>query len=172
MLTGFYNTRVYEILISRQVPLSAREVWNIFKSRYFREMNTLKGKTKRSTIDSTLSKCAKNSILRRSLSDGGTFKYYIPCSNQLIRRSRPHELLKIEDGDHGYLNELLKIEDGSEGEITHLKLEDLSEDGSEGEITHLKLEDGSEGEITDLKIDEISTVISLMIFSRIARISH
>ena len=118
-------------------------------------MNTLKGKTKRSTIDSTLSKCAKNSILRRSLSDGGTFKYYIPCSNQLIRRSRPHELLKIEDGDHGYLNELLKIEDGSEGEITHLKLED-----------------GSEGEITDLKIDEISTVISLMIFSRIARISH
>jgi hypothetical protein len=78
MFTGFYNTRVYTILMNSRVPLSSREVWEIFKVCYSEDIKALKGKTKKSTIDALLSKCAKNRLLKRNLSDDNMYKYYLP----------------------------------------------------------------------------------------------
>jgi hypothetical protein len=75
---GFYNTRVYAILMNYQVPLSSREVWDIFKARYNEDIKAFKGKTKKSTIDALLSKCAKNRVLKRHISGDNKYKYYLP----------------------------------------------------------------------------------------------
>lgn len=65
MLTGFYDSRVFKIIWDSPIPLTSKDVWNIFQLRYHIELSNFSGKTKRSSIDAVLSKLAKTHIVNR-----------------------------------------------------------------------------------------------------------
>lgn len=84
MLTGFYNSRVYKILRNSPIPLTSRDVWNIFELRYHRELVHFAGKTKRSSIDAVLSKFAKMHIVNRVVWND-TYHYFVNQKHCVLR---------------------------------------------------------------------------------------
>lgn len=79
-MVGFYHKRVFTILEYSDEPLSSLEVWDLFKLYYKDEMRKYLGKTKKSTIESLLSKSYKHRGVERVLLNG-RYKYYVNRSN-------------------------------------------------------------------------------------------
>lgn len=77
---GFYHKRVFTILEYSDEPLSSQEVWDLFKLYYKDEMAKYMGKTKKSTIESVLSKSYRDRDVER-VHTNGRYKYYLYRSN-------------------------------------------------------------------------------------------
>ena len=75
-LGGFYKTRVYVILLQSPIPLTSKDVWNIFKLQYCKELQHYPGKTKKSSIESVLSRFARSGIISRMIYNNA-YQYFL-----------------------------------------------------------------------------------------------
>ena len=66
-MTGFYETRILYILVELYpTSVVAKDMWAIFESIYFANLQKLKGKTKYNSFMSTLSTMQKNKTISKT----------------------------------------------------------------------------------------------------------
>jgi hypothetical protein len=81
---GFYKPRVFAILAHSALPLTANEVWNIFRKRFQSELAQYAGRSKKATIEAVLSRFATHDIVYRTMDDSSTgcYRYYVRWKHQ------------------------------------------------------------------------------------------
>ena len=82
-MVGFYDTRVLDILFESPSPLSAQNIWMIFKKKHENSMQFYKGLTKKQTVEACLYKLWTKEYIDRVVQHD-RYAYFLSDSDKLV----------------------------------------------------------------------------------------